>query len=212
MYAGLVVPPLVGWDPQNLRSAMLWLTGLIFICFAVVFINYCVLTCSDPVDPLIPEANLSQTLSQNDLKTCSLCERKVSKGTEHCLSCNRCTGGFDHHSQLINNCISLSHMKHYMSLNVCFTLAMGLVAGQTTALFVLCRSDTQLAELVVNKWALMVLIVLTLLSFLFSTANTLFTIYLRCKDITRIDYKYRDTDSNNSDFSEEGESEEKVDN
>lgn len=51
----------------------------------------------------------------------------------------------------------------------------------------------------------MVLTILTLLSFLFSLANTTFTIYLRCSNKTRIDHKFRDTDSNNSDFSDDME-------
>ena len=73
---------------------------------------------------------------------------------------------------------------------------------QSIALFIISQSDNELKALIINQWVIVLLIILTFLSWMFALINSLFSIYLRCKGMTRINYRFRETDSNNSDYSE----------
>jgi len=66
--------------------------------------------------------------------------------------------------------------------------------------------NATLNSYIINKWAIMLLLILTFLSFVFSLGNSIFSCYLRWyKKTTRIKYRYRETSTNNSDLSDSEE-------
>ena len=79
---------------------------------------------------------------------------------------------------------------------------MGIMSAESMIVFWMTLNNTSFTPLVINKWAVMCVAILALLGCLFSLANSLFSVYLRCKGFTRIDYRFRETDSNNSDYSD----------
>ena len=195
LYSVFVASTVARWSSVAMKVFM----AIDYLLFVPIIYDYLRLTCIDPVDPNIVS---EQDYSQVKTKRCSLCDLAVKKTTEHCLICQRCTDNMDHHSQLVNNCVSRNQIGNYIRFNVCLCLATGIMVSQSVALFVMAQSDGELKGMLINQWAILLLVILTLLSWVFALANSLFSIYLSCKDITRINYRFRETDSNNSDYSE----------
>ena len=196
LYSAFVVPPIVQWN----NVALIIFMTVFYVLLVPILYDYCRLTCTDPVDPNI----LSQQSygSSQQVKNCSICKLEVKRTTEHCLNCQRCTDKMDHHSQLINNCISLNNISNYIRLNICFCLSVAIMLAESTAIFMYSFSDSELNSYIANKWIILLLILFSFVTFAFSFANTIFSCYLRSRNMTRIDYQFRDTDSNNSDYSD----------
>ena len=135
-----------------------------------------------------------------------MCNVYVKKETEHCLNCQRCTDQLDHHSQLINNCISSKNFSNYLRMNVCFCLSITIMMLESAIVFTVSFYNNEVNSYIINKWAIMVLLIMTFLSFIFSLYNSIFSCYLRwCKLMTRVKYRYRETSTNNSDLSDSEE-------
>ncbi len=140
---------------------------------------------------------------------CSVCKVWVGSKTEHCLSCHRCTVEMDHHSQLINNCISLRNMRNYLRMNICFCLAVFIMMIESAILFTTSFFNNEVAGYIINQWTIMLLIILTFICFIFSLVNTLYTCYIHyIRKTSRLEHRFRETDSNNSDLSDEEDPEE----
>jgi hypothetical protein len=91
-------------------------------------------------------------------------------------------------------------------MNVCFCLSITVMMVESAILFTTSFYDSQVNSYIINKWAIMLLLILTLLSFIFSLSNSIFSCYLRWyKQTTRIKYRYRETSTNNSDLSDSEE-------
>jgi hypothetical protein len=108
----------------------------------------------------------------------------------------------DYHSPIVNNCVSLDHARNYLRLNLCFAFAMALLCVQSVAVFLLALNSPEETPSVPSQWALLFLAIPSGLSALLAFANSAFSCYLRVKCMTRIGYRFRETDSNNSDFSD----------
>lgn len=87
-------------------------------------------------------------------------------------------------------------------MNVCYSLMTAIMGIEAVILFLQAINDPAIEAMLFNKWALMVIALLDFLVCLFSAAETMFSCYLRFKTMTRIGYRFRDTDSNNSDYSD----------
>lgn len=74
----------------------------------------------------------------------------------------------DHHSQLVNNCVSLNNYSNYVRMNVCFCLMTTIMGLEAVVLFLRAISDPAIEAMVFNKWALAVIALLNFLVCLFS--------------------------------------------
>ena len=121
LYSIFVAPPIFMWDSIALQV----FAGVAFVLVVPIAYDHCRLTCTDPVDPNIKvDMSYPQQMAK---KRCSLCQLQVKKQTQHCLNCQRCTDNMDHHSQLVNNCISLNDITNYIRLNICFSVLMAIM-------------------------------------------------------------------------------------
>ena len=58
-------------------------------------------------------------MEDSSARQCNTCKAPVSDiGTKHCLRCNRCTLGFDHHCKYVNNCVGVKNYKYFLGLLV----------------------------------------------------------------------------------------------
>lgn len=87
-------------------------------------------TLSDPTDPTITLERTHKWQLENSVQNdrrvnfdkskysyyCDLCQTHVLPGTKHCRQCNRCTQGFDHHCEWINNDIGKSNYRDFVLL------------------------------------------------------------------------------------------------
>ena len=73
---------------------------------------------------------------------------------------------------------------------------------ESIVLYLMAVDDPVIEAMILNKWALAGIAMLDFLVCLFTTAEVMFSLFLRYKDMTRLDYRFRETDSNNSDFSD----------
>jgi hypothetical protein len=199
LYSAFVVPPILFWNSAPLIVFM----AIHYALFLPVIYDYFVLTCTDPVDPNIitmPGPSTGET------KECSICHVNVGKDTEHCLNCHRCTDQLDHHSQLINNCISLKNFSNYLRMNICFCLANLIMMVESAVIFGATMLNASIGNYVINQWVICLLMVLSFITFVFSLANSIFSCYVRYyKHTTRLKYRFRETESNNSDLSDSEE-------
>jgi len=97
----------------------------------------------------------------------------------------------DHHSQLVNNCISLNNYSNYVRMNVCFCLMTAIMGLEAVFFFLKVINDPAIEAMVFNKWALAVIGLLNLLVCLFSTVEVMFSCYLRYNNMTRLGYRFR---------------------
>ena len=80
------------------------------------------LTLWDPVDPVVIQHRLAQTVDNYGFDEnqytmmCSACGTFVSNGAKHCSRCDKCIDGFDHHCKWLNNCIGLRNYRWFWVL------------------------------------------------------------------------------------------------
>jgi predicted membrane protein len=88
-----------------------WLKTSLTVIFYVLdfssIVFYVITTCINPSE--VNKANDSSNI-------CSVCLLNRSFLTKHCLKCNRCTFGFDHHCKWVNNCIGTYNYKAFIFL------------------------------------------------------------------------------------------------
>ena len=78
-------------------------------------------TITNPEDPTIHlerqcrDKNIEFSTATYDYR-CEICAAHVLAGTKHCGKCNRCTQGFDHHCQYLNNCIGKDNYPYFFKL------------------------------------------------------------------------------------------------
>lgn len=133
LYSVMMVPPIFKWNNIPLIVFM----AILYALFIPIAYDYMFLSCQDPVDRRVYEDLGDET----DTKLCSKCQRRVSKQTYHCLRCDRCTFKLDHHSHLVNNCVSLENFRNYIRMTFCFNLLTLNMTVQCLVIFFFSLSD-----------------------------------------------------------------------
>ncbi|KAL0217586.1 hypothetical protein RCL1_008167 [Eukaryota sp. TZLM3-RCL] len=64
----------------------------------------------------------SQKHYENLFSHCDSCSLTVPFRSFHCTSCNKCVGGYDHHSELLGCCVFYSNRRNYFMFNFYFFL------------------------------------------------------------------------------------------
>ena len=91
-------------------------------------------------------------------------------------------------------------------MNTCFYLAITIMMLESAITFTSSFYNSDVNSYIINKWAIMLLLIFTFLSFVFCLFNSIFSSYLHYyKKTTRIKHRYRETSTNNSDFSDSEE-------
>ena len=134
-------------------------------------------------------------------KICNICKIQVDETSKHCISCDKCVVGFDHHCKWLNNCVG---RRNYPFFIVCIgslePLLLVIFAGNAAALGILC-TDTQEETLgragETLTSALLGAVLLATFSGLVLNGHLIcFHLYLRKHQITTFDYvsqKRKDT-------------------
>lgn len=183
-FSGMVAPPIA----QNGNFLLVAFMAIVYAIWPIIIYDYCKLTLTDPVDPNILS---EQNYSDGQVKMCSVCQLWVKKDTEHCLTCQRCTERMDHHSQLVNNCISISNHNNYVRMNILFCLVTVIMGIEAIVMFTMTSNDPKIQQYTVNRYFLAALGALYFLVSLFSMMEVFFSCYLRLKSLTRIGYRFR---------------------
>lgn len=121
----LVVNQVVVWVIFGLKlasdPAFIVLIALNFASLLSTVIFGYKTTISDSTDPLVylyryqnPDSPIILKIGEQLKDECSLCKVSVMPLTKHCMQCNRCSYGFDHHCKWLNNCIGLSNYNLFV--------------------------------------------------------------------------------------------------
>lgn len=79
-------------------------------------------------------------------------------------------------------------------MNVCFCLAITIMMIESAVMFTTSFYNAEVNNYIINKWAIMLLLILSFITFIFSLWNSIFSCYLTYyKKTTRIKYRYRET-------------------
>lgn len=65
-------------------------------------------------DPLISDKEEGERRC-SELRFCTICDCYVHPSTKHCMRCNKCVIGFDHHCRWLNNCIGSRNYKAFVT-------------------------------------------------------------------------------------------------
>ena len=63
-----------------------------------------------------------------------MCETKKTSYSKHCIICNKCIEGFDHHCYWVNNCIGKENLYLFVSfiavvnINLVYTIAISIMS------------------------------------------------------------------------------------
>ena len=75
-----------------------------YLALAFIIYDYVWITVHDPVDTIVLDPELINTVSIDKLEDCEYCGKR-QLDSYHCKRCGRCTEDFDHHCKFLNNCI-----------------------------------------------------------------------------------------------------------
>ena len=91
------------------------------VAFLIIFIKLIII---DPGRPIGFSMNyLKDLFSKNKItinlfEYCPKCLVKISKTTKHCVICDECCEGFDHHCYWVNNCVGKNNYNYFISFLV----------------------------------------------------------------------------------------------
>jgi hypothetical protein len=183
LYCAFTVTAIVKWDSAVLIVFMV----ITFVICLIMGYDYVVLTIADPVDERI-----KGVLVIAETKYCSICRCNVGVKTYHCIKCSRCTDELDHHSMLVNNCISLKNITNYLRMNISLILVVGIISTESLVIFSYSFIDSTLDGIILNKWIILAVGVCAFFVFPIAIFNLILSIYIRFnKNLAKIEYFYR---------------------
>ncbi len=145
--------------PQQ-DSSILWIMlAITYLLLIVMFVDYCILTCEDPVDDLL--LGIKKHQDERCLKLCKKCKVFVHKSSYHCNSCDRCVEYFDHHCKYLNNCIGGKNYHTFIRLLVVVTIFCIFIIGQGIWIFVFTDWDANFNSKIISRWGVLASIIFT---------------------------------------------------
>jgi palmitoyltransferase ZDHHC1/11 len=130
----------------SLGFSVLWvLVALSYGLLVLVGYDYCVLTCSDPVDDLV--VNKKRNYKETDLLYCRDCQSQVHCKSHHCKRCKRCVEYFDHHCKYLNNCIGGKNYHNFLRMLIAVTAYCLTIMFSGIWVFIAATNDPQLGVL-----------------------------------------------------------------
>lgn len=115
----MVIDPLVNRKPESL--AVVTLSALHYLTFFLSLMNYLSASLMNPgyltkeiVGQMKADAFYKEELEDNGEKCyCYLCNMDRPLRCRHCPKCNKCVMVFDHHSNILQNCVGHRNYKCY---------------------------------------------------------------------------------------------------
>ena len=182
-----------------------------FATFFMVFFTF-LTTIKDPTDPTVKlerSFNADLPAGKDFIKNnynfyCDLCDTHVLANTKHCRTCNRCTAGFDHHCQWVNNDIGSANYLHFI-LSLVFLLCVLVIQIATIGLSLFQRRRVKREEILLTRRAVAVVLWVNLVEVVFFFMQALFLIlfhaYLKLLNMTTFEHirkkQNRSTESRN---------------
>ena len=88
------------------------------IAFLIIFIKLIIIDPGRPVGYSIDDLKelfCEKKIKINLFEYCPKCLVKISKTTKHCVICDKCCEGFDHHCYWVNNCVGKNNYYLFIS-------------------------------------------------------------------------------------------------
>lgn len=133
------------------------------------------------------------------MRYCEDCEHSVQMDSYHCWRCKRCVEKMDHHCKYLNNCIGGVNYLQFFRLLVSSTVFLLLGIATGLWVFIVTFRNEEVNKASINRWAVFVFMIYSLLLMLAVDSLLVFHCYISCcRRMTTVEYLFRDTPSNNS--------------
>lgn len=106
------------------------------LLYMIIFVSYLVLMYSNPGILKNSNKNLLELVEekQNLNDYCPICIAKKTPATKHCILCEKCTDGFDHHCYWVNNCIGRKNIQIFIffvllvNINIVYNIILTIIS------------------------------------------------------------------------------------